>query len=135
MLFRSEGDGGGNGRTKTPLRAFAEQSRDMPPGERGEILLRASALKSGSDGAASSSLAQTICPPRDGPDLDHHFVAFVLFRDRLWELDGTKPGPVDHGASSPESLEEDVWKVVQSDFIKVEPESIEFSLLALVTKR
>lgn len=33
-----------------------------------------------------------------------HFVALVQKAGRLLELDGNKPFPIDHGASSPETL-------------------------------
>ena len=42
------------------------------------------------------------------PSLDEvvvlHFVALVQKAGRLLELDGNKPFPIDHGASSPETL-------------------------------
>ena len=42
------------------------------------------------------------------PSLDEvvvlHFVALVQKAGRLLELDGNKPFPIDHGASSPQTL-------------------------------
>lgn len=42
------------------------------------------------------------------PDLDEvvnlHFVAFVCRGGRLWELDGRKSFPVDHGPSNADTL-------------------------------
>ena len=75
------------------------------------------------------------CPSRDGPDLDHHFVAFVQVDGVLWEVDGTKWSPIHHGATQPASFVRDAFGVVQKNFMKVEPDSIEFSLVALVKKQ
>jgi len=163
IVSANDGDDDNNTTVVVPVPAlqnFVRQGRGKTPKERGELLLQTQAFKSVSDTAAVSSDAQTVCPPRDGPDLDHHFVAFCLVGSSkpttttttredeestsssstsdgqqeavVWELDGTKSAPVNHGTSSPKTFEEDVWRVVQSDFIQVEPDSIEFSLIALV---
>ena len=95
-------------------------------------------LKSASDETAVSAAAQTACPSRDGPALDHHFAAFVKATVagslHLVELDGTKPFPVDHGGTSAETFMRDVGRVVREQFMELDPECIEFSCLALVRK-
>jgi len=118
----------------TPIGTFAAANTGQPPSVVGRALLDCEPLKSSSDAVAQSAEAQTACPSRDGPDLDHHFVAFVRSpTGRLLELDGTKRCPVDHGpVSSLESLLVDAAAAVQSQFMAVEPDSIEFSLMALV---
>jgi ubiquitin carboxyl-terminal hydrolase L3 len=120
----------------TPLGKFRKSASTKNPQERGMLLHQTDAFKSVSDTAAVSSDAQTSCPDRDGPDLDHHFVAFVwdAKTEHIFELDGTKDGPIDHGPSSPETFEEDAWEVIQSNYFQVEPDSLEFSLMALVNK-
>lgn len=121
-----------------PMQSFLQKVRAKTPKERGELLLESQDFKPLSDEAALSLVAQTICPPREGPDLDHHFVAFCFSSlpssssGTIWELDGTKPCPVNHGESSSERFEEDAWNVIHSDFMQVEPDSLEFSLIALV---
>ncbi len=109
------------------------------PDERGRALLQAPELKYASDSAATAQVAQTSCPDRHGPDLDHHFVAFALSETQtnLLELDGTKPEPVDHGLvqrSSTDSYPDVLGaaaKVIRERFMAVDPESIEFSVMAL----
>jgi ubiquitin carboxyl-terminal hydrolase L3 len=120
----------------TPLGKFRTSASTRNPQERGMLLHQTDAFKSMSDTAAVSSDAQTSCPNRDGPDLDHHFVAFVWDpkTENIFELDGTKDGPIDHGPSSPETFEEDAWEVIQSNYFQVEPDSLEFSLMALAHK-
>mmetsp|Transcript_9565 Transcript_9565/g.23187 ORF Transcript_9565/g.23187 Transcript_9565/m.23187 type:complete len:286 (-) Transcript_9565:227-1084(-) len=135
----NDSNGDCDGVVPVPLQSFLQQGRGKTPEERGELLLHSQAFKPVSDDAALSSDAQTICPPRDGAFLDHHFVAFCFSSSSssspgtIWELDGTKPCPVNHGESSAENFEEDAWNVIQSDFMQVEPDSIEFSLIALVS--
>jgi ubiquitin carboxyl-terminal hydrolase L3 len=117
--------------------SFKTQHMGASPRARGQALLRTAELKSESDGAAAHEAAQTSVPARDGPDLDHHYCAWVPIRTaggetHVVELDGTKWAPVDHGVVPPGAQFLDaVARVVRERFIAVEPGSIEFSLMAL----
>lgn len=68
--------------------------------------------------------------PEPEADVDLHFVAFVEHAGRLFELDGRKSGPIDHGPSSPASLLSDVAGVVRRNFVD-KANSLNFSLIAL----
>ncbi|CAJ1947528.1 unnamed protein product [Cylindrotheca closterium] len=94
----------------TPLRSFQESSNSSTPQERGELLNQLDAFKCVSDTVAD---AET---------------------ERVIKLDGTKFGPIDHGTSSLEDFEEKTWGVIQQNFLRVEPDSLEFSLMALTYK-
>ena len=114
-----------------PYEAFAQKYATADAAARGRALLTEAAFKYASDDAAVNIAAQTLCPDRDGPDLDHHFVAFVCVKGRLLELDGTKWAPVDHGACTMDTLPETAAVAVRENYMDVEPGSIEFSLMAL----
>ena len=119
--------------TGTPLRAFREENGERTPDERGTALHRSAALKCASDSAALAPVAQTVCPARDGEDLDHHFVAFVSVGGRVVELDGTKLCPIDHFAvrnDDSRGFVNAASRVIR-DFISHDPGSIEYSLMAL----
>ena len=53
---------------------------------------------------AGSSTGGATQPPSLDEVVVLHFVALVQKAGRLLELDGNKPFPIDHGASSPETL-------------------------------
>ena len=72
----------------------------------------------------------TAAPPPD-EDVDLHFVALSQVGGRLWELDGRKSRPVDHGPSSPETLLADAAAVVRREFVGRGGGSLQFSLIAL----
>ncbi len=111
--------------------AFVRKHEHASSADRGRFLLSEPSFKSQSDSAAENPVAQTACPARDGPSLDHHYTAFVLCEGLLVEVDGTKPRPVDHGKSAPATFLTDVARVVRTNFMAVEPGSLEFSLMAL----
>ena len=118
------------------LTAFRTETAANTPAERGRALLTTSHLKQESDDAAEHAAAQTNCPSRDGPDLDHHYCAFVPIttasgEQRVVELDGTKFCPVDHGPVPAEGFLEGAAAVIKRRFMAVEPGNIEFSLVAL----
>lgn len=70
-------------------------------------------------------------------DVDTHFIAFVPSMDgsRVIELDGRKPGPIDHGpidlSNEIDPFGSAVLHVVTNQFINKNPEDIRFSILAL----
>jgi len=83
---------------------------------------------------AAAAVAGDTRPPGADEDVDLHFVAFVETGGRLWELDGRKIFPVDHGATSPETLLRDAAAAIKKEFVDsaTAEGSINFNLLALV---
>lgn len=73
-------------------------------------------------------------PPGEDESVDLHFVAFVESGGRLWELDGLKVAPVDHGATTKDTLLKDAAGAITREFVQNETAegSINFNLLALV---
>lgn len=63
--------------------------------------------------------------------VNNHFVTFVHKDGHLYELDGRKSFPIDHGPTTPDTLLEDTAKVCR-EFIKRDPENIGFNVVALV---
>jgi|AntAceMinimDraft_5_1070358.scaffolds.fasta_scaffold62465_1 ubiquitin carboxyl-terminal hydrolase L3 len=121
------------GAPASSLVEFCNENQTAGADARGRALLASPALKLASDVAAAAPAAQTELPDRNGPDLDHHFTAFVRTAGRLLELDGTKWAPVDCGPCAPsDSLLLAAAAAVRERFTRVEPDSIEFSLMALV---
>ena len=118
---------------RTPISRFCNENTNSTPFERGRALLESKDLKLCSDDQAISTIAQTTCPSRDGPDLDHHFVTFSYINGRLVELDGTKLCAIDHGPSPDDGqgFLQCAASVIQKNFMQIDPDNIEFSLMAL----
>jgi len=70
-------------------------------------------------------------PPAEDESVLLHFVCFVCVDGCLYELDGRKPEAVNHGESSRGSLLQDAVNVIQEKFISVDPESVNFNIMAL----
>lgn len=63
--------------------------------------------------------------------VNNHFVTFVHKDGHLFELDGRKSFPIDHGLTTPDKLLEDAAKICR-EFIAREPDNIGFNMVALV---
>lgn len=71
----------------------------------------------------------TAAPSAD-EEVDLHFAAFVCRDGALYELDGRKVAPINHGACTPQLLLERAADVVRRNFMD-RADSVQFNLIAL----
>ena len=64
-------------------------------------------------------------------DVMTHFVAFVTRGGHLYELDGRKASPINHGTSSPETLLADAAVAIKTHFMDADPGELRFTITAL----
>jgi len=112
--------------------------------QRGEMLVRTQELQNISDLAAQNNISQTQCPESGDTYLGHHYCAFVPVKIEeqihVVELDGTKLRPIDNGSIEGNNSNENnaflraVANVVKREWMSLEPNRIDFSLMALVKK-
>jgi hypothetical protein len=67
-------------------------------------------------------------------DLITHFIALIHKDGRLYELDGRKEAPVDHGPTTELDLLTDSIRVVQQ-YMQRDPTEVRFTILALAPKQ
>lgn len=112
-----------------PLKDFVEKTSSMDPEKRGQALEEDEGISKAHEESAQEG--QTEAPDRDAK-LDMHFVAFVEVDGTLYELDGRKKFPINHGATTPETLLKDSAEACR-EFIKREPDEARFALVALAS--
>lgn len=127
----------------------ADQEHDSLRRQRGEMLVKTQELHNISDRSAQSTASQTQCPESGDTYLGHHYCAFVPVnidgKNHVVELDGTKIRPIDHGTVDENNNDHDgndncnaflraVANVVKQKWMALEPNRIDFSLMALVKK-
>lgn len=109
------------------FKELLDTSKGLSPEERGELLQKVAAQIM----HVHQELAregQTELKPNEA--VNHHFIAFVHKGGCLYELDGRKEFPINHGPSAPETLLEDAARVCKA-FIERESDDINFTVLAL----
>lgn len=119
------------------LSEFKSFTMDFPPDLRGEALSNSKTIREVHNSFARSN--PFFMDDKD-PDADKedafHFIAYVPVNGRLYELDGLKPGPIDHGAveKGKTAWVERVTQVLQTRISSYESE-IRFNLMAVVPNR
>ncbi|KAF7495332.1 Ubiquitin carboxyl-terminal hydrolase isozyme L3 [Sarcoptes scabiei] len=78
-----------------------------------------------------SLLGQSHVPTGDDlENIDLHFVAFVPFKNNIYELDGREDGPINHGSTTSQTFKSDCLAIIKKYMLQ-NPESYNFSILAL----
>ena len=110
------------------LGAFLEANLALDADARGANLARAGFIS-----AATSESAQggQTAAPEVGADVNHHFVAFVAHQGNVYELDGTKPWPINHGPVGEGGLLASAAEVIKKEYIEIIGADGLFNMMAL----
>lgn len=110
------------------LKTFLKESEDLDPIKRGELLEKCEGIMNLHKEIAQGGHTET---PEPEAHVDYHFVAFTHVDGCIYELDGRKQFPINHGPiSAPELLLEDSVKICKS-YIERQPDLVQFSIVAL----
>ncbi|XP_015272608.1 PREDICTED: ubiquitin carboxyl-terminal hydrolase isozyme L3 isoform X2 [Gekko japonicus] len=100
-----------NFEAESSLKKFLDESVSMSPEERAKYL-------------------ETYEAPSIDEKVDLHFIALVNVGGSLYELDGRKPFPINHGQSSDATFLEDAIEVCKK-FMERDPDELRFNAIAL----
>ncbi|KAL3284019.1 hypothetical protein HHI36_018189 [Cryptolaemus montrouzieri] len=114
------------------FKKILDESKGLSPEERGKLLLELPKNPHIMDMiTAHQELAlegQTELNPDE--KVNHHFVAFIEKGGYLYELDGRKEFPINHGKTTSDTFVQDVAKVCK-EFIARDSEDVNFTVMAL----
>lgn len=110
------------------MKKYLDAGKDMTPEERGKLLENDTGFTETHESIANEG--QTPAPDIN-EKVYHHFIAFVHHEGKLYELDGRKNFPVQHGETTPDDLLMDAIAVCKQ-YIARDPNEVRFSLLGLV---
>ncbi|KXJ23948.1 ubiquitin carboxyl-terminal hydrolase isozyme L3 [Exaiptasia diaphana] len=109
------------------LKKFIDSTKSLSPDEKAEKLENDESISVAHE--ASAQEGQTEAPSVDDK-VDLHFVALVHKDGHLYELDGRKDFPINHGKTTDESFLKDGARVCQ-EFMKRDPDEVHFTVVAL----
>jgi len=109
---------------------YLRATQTMDPAERAEYLKTDSSITSAHHDSATSGQSET---PNIDQDVDLHFIAFVLKDGDLYELDGARETPVNHGPTPSDQLLERTCELVKK-LIELNPEEVRFNLIGLAAR-
>lgn len=103
---------------------FVSDNLKKNPDERAEALEKDDSIEEVHEAVAQEGQSEVV------EDTWQHFIAFVNKEGHLYELDGRKDGPINHGATSDATLLEDSVKVVR-EFMARDPGELRFTIVAI----
>lgn len=109
------------------LKQFLDDTMSMTPEERGELLQNALGIINTHKEIAQEG--QTEAPEPTDP-VNYHFIAFIHKNGSLYEMDGRKAFPINHGSTTPDNLLQDAAEYVKG-YMERDPDSLHFTLVAL----
>ncbi|CAH2102720.1 unnamed protein product [Euphydryas editha] len=107
-----------------PLKTFLEEAKELDANARGALFLKSESIIN-----AHKELAQEGQTNAEDP-VNHHFITFVNIDGILYELDGSKAFPINHGKTTPDSFLEDAANICKK-FMARDPEEVRFTVVAL----
>lgn len=110
-----------------PMKTFLEEAKPLDAVARSKLLEQTESIINAHKELAQEG--QTKTPSAEEP-VNHHFIAFVHKGGMLYELDGSKSFPINHGPTTPDTLLEDAAKVCQ-EFMARDPNEMRFTVVAL----
>ena len=105
---------------------FLKETKELDENERAKRLETNKDIESGHQAVAE--LGQSSI--EDVEDVNLHFLCFTVKGGHLYELDGRKKFPINHGPSSPETLLYDAVAVIK-EFMKRDPDNVRFNIIVL----
>jgi len=111
----------------SPIDTFLQGSVGLSPEKIGESLETNESIQSCHSQCAHEGQSETVAAETN---VNLHFVAFAHVDGALYELDGRKKFPINHGASSKDTFLSDAVAKCQ-DFMKRNPNELNFSVIAL----
>lgn len=113
--------------SNTAIGKFLEKVSNLSPEEKGAALADATELHRASEKSAQGG--QTAAPEATAKT-DHHFICFVEKDGDVYELDGGKIAPINHGPAAPNLLFT-ATKVIKEKFMDQDPGNIHFNIMGL----
>jgi len=113
------------------LTQFKDFTSAFDPALKGMSLTNADRLREVHNSFARQNMFEFDSKIPEKDDDVYHFVAFVPFKGRVYELDGLKPGPIDHGSYTDDWITV-VRPILQNRIAKHAATEITFNLMAVV---
>lgn len=110
------------------LKSFIKESKQLEPEVKANKFETCQTIASAHED--SSVRGQTEAPAAS-ESVEYHFISFIHKDGTIYEMDGRKYGPINHGPTKKESFLKDAIEVVKK-FVDTDPQNPNFSMQAVV---
>ena len=111
-----------------PIHKYIEAAKGEDPEKRGSLLANNNEIASLHTTLAQQGQSALM---EDGKSADHHFVCFTAVDGNLYEFDGLKPSPTDHGALGESPFLQKAAAAIKSTYLAPHPEMMDFAMISL----
>lgn len=112
------------------LKTFLDEAKPLDAVSRGKLLEKSEGIINAHKELAQEG--QTNTPSAEEP-VNHHFITFVHSNGVLYELDGRKAFPINHGPTTADTFLEDSAKICK-EFMARDPNEVRFTIVALTAQ-
>ena len=109
------------------IKQFIKESKQLEPEKKANKFESCEAVANAHAGASEEG--QTEAPPASSP-VEYHFISFIHNNCTIYEMDGRKHGPVNHGPTKNETFLKDAIQVVKK-FVDLSTTNPNFSIQAV----
>lgn len=109
------------------IKEFIRESKQLEPEVKANKFESCETIASAH--ARASVEGQTEAPAASD-SVEYHFISIIHNNNVIYEMDGRKHGPINHGPTSQETFLKDAIKVVKK-FVKIDPSNPNFSMQAV----
>lgn len=106
---------------------FRDKTASLTPSERAAALEQDATIEESH--VEASQEGQSEVPGADEVVV-LHFVCFVERNGHIYELDGRKKSPINHGETSADKFLQDAVSVIKTKFMDANPDSLQFTMIA-----
>ena len=114
------------------LSNFREFAKDFDPVNKGWALSNSDEIRTVHNSFARQTVFEFDARAAKEDDDVFHFVAYLPIKGRLYELDGLREGPLDHGAIEGSDWISTVRPIIEARIAKYQAGEIHFNLMAVI---
>lgn len=110
------------------IRKFIVESKQLEPQVKADKFESCQTIATAHEKATNEGQTE---PPSASESVEYHFISIIYKDDTIYEMDGRKEAPVNHGKTTAETFLKDGMKVCEK-FFKHNPSNPNFSIIAFV---
>lgn len=117
------------------LKEFKDFAMSLQPADRGLVLSNSDLIRNTHNSFAQQEPFEFIQSKKDKKGDAYHFVSFIWFNGKLYELDGLQKGPISYGECCQDEWLEKVSPIITARMEEFAGTEIRFNLLAIVNNK
>lgn len=117
------------------LSKFKEFAMSLQPSDRGLVLSNSDLIRTTHNSFAQQEPFEFTQSKKEKKGDAYHFVSYIHFKGKIYELDGLQRGPINHGECDENEWIDRVTPIIQARMEEFSGSEIRFNLMAIVNNK